>query len=197
MEILFAPTQWTPEWVGAMANIAAALGAIGAFTLAFILIRKQYSALDATTKALNDEMEWRHAERERQRREQARMVQLEPFEGWVDPVDVDAAAEIGGEGGVVFVRSRVRVVNASDARIHSVTAAADLWIPPQLCSVDGEHGMREDCELPMVPPGKEARFYWVHQKVKDMDMFVMFTDEAGFRWRLHQRDGLSEVIGPE
>lgn len=190
-------SDWTPEWVSAAANIIAALGAVGAFTLAIILLRKQYSALDATTKALNDEMMWRHAERERQRREQARMVQLESFEGWVDPADVDAVAELGGEDGIVFVRSRVRVTNTSDARIHSVTVAASPWVPPQLCSVDGEEGVRQDCELPMIPPGKSARFYWVHFKVKDLKTFVDFTDEAGFRWRLHQRDGLSEAAERE
>ncbi|WP_304450836.1 hypothetical protein [Nocardiopsis sp. YSL2] len=192
----------TPEWL-------AAIGSVGTLVVALVLIIKQYGALSATvrlskkqdealvatTKALNDEMAWRRNEADRQRQQQARSVRLRLFRGW-RPGDDDEPlilAFLKGSGlHPSGLTTRMVVANNSDGPIRDITATSGD-APIRCGIVQGERRMSAP-PLNAVTAGGFARLYWL-KEVDEQDISVYFTDESGVRWRLHHRDGLSEVPG--
>jgi len=209
MDAATAPT--ITDWIGAISGIVAAVGGVGTLIIAIVLISKQYKALSstvklsekqdealvATTKALNDEMAHRREDRERLRRIPAEAVDMDLFQGWRKEADAKALNGVLYRSGINLndMTARAHVANKGVGPIRDVQI--DIKGKPPKCYVlDGEEVYREG-SVPAVPPGKEARFYWVGAAEDDLQLKVLFTDESGARWLKHRLNGLSEVTGQE
>ncbi|WP_017602296.1 hypothetical protein [Nocardiopsis lucentensis] len=193
MDILISPSEWTPEWVAAIAGSVAAVGTIGAFTVALVLISKQAKALKVTIAALQGEIRERKKREWQEREAQARMIELRAFSGW--PADADdhaVALAYTSPSGVQMGSTTTRFIvsNRSDGPITKITCASGSQ--PFELGISGNNGRAQNSMVAFIPRGGEARLYWL-KKVTNDEVYVDFTDEAGVRWRLHHRDGLSEV----
>jgi len=205
------PTTWTPEWLSA-------IGSLGTLAIALVLIIKQYKALSstvqlsekqdralvATTKSLNDEMAHRHEDRLRQaeeaeehRKAQARLVRFLPFQLWLIDEDGPKVWSFLSRSGVQMTAKYTRFVvsNNSDDRVREVKVGVEHANAPRCYVVSFERFAGVD-PVTVLPPGESARFYWT-EEISPLVVYVEFTDANGARWRLHHRDGLSEVTGQE
>jgi len=187
----------TPEWVAAIAGIAAAAIALVALAMTLKLYGKQSESLEVTIKALNAELSARRREELAAREEQARNVEIEWTGRSTMNFDENAVrshmASISEEYFDSHFMSGICLHNKSQDPISSVTATCSG--KPALGSVTGW-----DTEVTTgfgsVPARAGSRFYW-DSWVEEKNIVVEFTDAAGVRWRLHHRDGLSEVTGQE
>jgi hypothetical protein len=182
----------TPEWVAAIAGVAAAATALIALVITLALYGKQSKSLEVTIKALNDEMARRREERERERRAPAEAVRIFLGESRDNSEIIRQKMEPYGQT-KDWLLFRAHVVNTGASSSTNVSAVSDE-VHPSCCVVDGEDRVREE-HAPAISPGQSASFYWIPTG-DPVDLEVHFTDEAGVRWRLHRRDGLSEVTGP-
>lgn len=201
------PATWTPEWVSAIGSGVAATSAIIALIVTLRLAGKQSESLKVTIEALTDEMEWRHQERERQREEAAERRAAQASKVRLAPVRLPDRHTIGSDHYLAshfLKRSGLtaddltrgfKVTNGSDAQINNVTVTQEHGNAPR-CYVIGAQDRAGADSAPVVVPDESARFYWTGD-VSDLQVYVDFTDAAGVRWRLHHRDGLSEITGEE
>ncbi|MEU0236736.1 hypothetical protein ABZ234_03530 [Nocardiopsis sp. NPDC006198] len=210
------PANWTPEWVSAIGGSAAAVFALIALIVTLSLSGRQAKSLKVTINALNDEMEWRHQERERQKAEAQERKATQAAQVGIIPIhrppshhgslrdhhskhlfDGPRIGDFLSKSGVSYgdVRLGFRIDNNSQARITNVAIAQEHGHGPRCYIVDFEPRAGGG-SAPVLPPGESVRFYWV-EPVSDLQVHVDFTDAAGVRWRLHHRDGLSELTGQE
>jgi len=201
------PAIWTSEWVSAVGSGVAATAAIVALIVTLRLAGRQSRSLQVTIAALTDEMEWRHQERERQLEEaterraaQASKIRFAPVrlpDQHTMGSDFHLASQFLKRSGLTAreLSRGFKVDNSSSAQINNVTVAQEHGHAPS-CYVIGAQDRAGANSAPVIVPGESARFYWVGS-VSDLQVYVDFTDAAGVHWRLHHRDGLSEVTGQE
>lgn len=180
------------QW-DALGSVVGALGALGAFAVALVLLRKQSKALTTTTEALSDEMKHRRKAEERQREAQARAVYLDTARE-VTARETEATERFLARSGLrpdafaviatVFNRSQARITNV-DCRIAGAR--------PRCYVLEKDTEAREGV-IPVLPPGASVRLFWTG-KLTELELGVEFIDEAGVRWWLHHRNGLVELPG--
>lgn len=181
----------TPEWLAAISTTAGALIAAITVFFAAYLLRKQAASLDATTKALRDEMKWR-------RRNRVSTIRLKPLAKGKPNEDLAKLRTFFSRSGMdaTWKFCHVEVTNDSDHRIKSVTMKPVDGEPPRCHIVDFEdragHGT-----VNVLPPGASVRFYWSKEEIRQELVEIEFTDEEDGRWRLHHRDGLFDVVEQE
>ncbi|MFJ9558311.1 hypothetical protein ACIRPH_31275 [Nocardiopsis sp. NPDC101807] len=216
MDVASAPT--ITDWIGAISGIVAAVGGAGTLIIAIVLISKQHTSLtktidlaekqsevlDATMHSLADEAQHRSDDRqllieelEERRKDQARQIRLLPFRGWMDPDDAQLVSNLLARSGARVHTEHIRfaVTNLSNDRIRDVKVAVDNGSWPRCHVANFERTAGVD-SIPVLPPSESARFYWTVES-SPLEVYVEFTDANGARWRLHHRDGLSELTGKE
>lgn len=181
------------DWVSALGGSAAAVFALAALVVTLSLSGRQAKSLQVTIDALTQEMEQRRHEFREQRMAQARDVTLELFEPWSEKVESQEVIDmlVAAGWGLREVEDRVVVTNHSRMRISAVEVRGSGSARPKLYLADFNQ-YAETGQVPVLPPRKGVRFLWDGVAPRE-DLWVDFTDEAGVRWRLHHRDGLSEV----
>lgn len=184
------PTNWTPEWVSAIGGSSAAVFALVALIVTLALSGHQAKSLKVTIEALNAELAVRRREERAAREEQARQVKINWLGTSTMNNDGTAVVEHLSRNGLdPYIISGVEIQNRSQDPIRQVSVASEDnsaigWVTGWDSELSQGRGM--------VPPGGTTRFYWSGH-ASEASVFVYFADVNNVRWRLHRREGLSEV----
>ncbi|MFV2195254.1 hypothetical protein [Nocardiopsis sp. LOL_012] len=183
MNILLSPSEWTPEWVAAIAGVVASLGAVGAFTVAVFLFCDQRRSLKATTRTLTEELRSLREERTRHRRAQASLVHIRHPQEEPDPRDVEALRKTFAADGIndTWTLPHVEVVNHSPEPVQDVNVTVEDAGPAARYVADFDRWPRVGA-VSVLSPKQSVRVYWKAGFLRPEMTRVEFTDESGVRW---------------